>query len=205
MRILRIIPVLLGLVLALSCSQPQSPTLQQGTLLPQAKLISDFSLIDHNGARFNLDRLKNHWTFTFFGYTHCPDVCPTSMAVLAQVQRRLEEAGTRELPEVAFISVDPQRDTPVALATYVPYFHSAFIGVTGDSDEIFKLTRQLGILYGKAETESQDSENYLVDHSASIILFDPDGAFRALFGPPHDPAKIASDFLAIRGYYEKIR
>jgi protein SCO1/2 len=193
------------LVLTLSCSQPQPPTLQQGTLLPQAKLISDFSLIDHNGTRFGLDRFKNHWTFTFFGYTHCPDVCPTSMAMLAQVQNRLEEAGTAELPRVVFFSVDPQRDTPATLATYVPYFHSDFLGVTGDPDEIFQLSRQLGILYGKTETENEDSLNYLVDHSASIILFDPEGGFRALFGPPHDPAKIAADFLAIRDYYEEIR
>lgn len=203
MRMLRIIPVLLGLVLIWSCSQPQPPALQQGTLLPQAKVIGDFSLIDHNDKPFSLSRFKNHWTFTFFGYTHCPDVCPTSMAMLAQVQRRLEENGTEELPQVVFVSVDPQRDTPASLATYVPYFHPEFLGVTGDSEEILKLTRQLGILYAKAETDN--SQSYLVDHSASIILFDPDGGFRALFGPPHDPAKIASDFLAIRDYYEEIR
>ncbi len=201
MKILRIIPVLLSLVLILSCGQPQTPALQQGTLLPQAKVIGDFSLVDQNDQPFTRERLKNHWTFAFFGYTHCPDVCPTSLAMLAQMQRRLEKAGTPELPDVIFVSVDPERDTLATLATYVPYFHPDFLGVTGEPDEIHSFTRRLGILYGKAENDS--GENYLVDHSASVLLFDPDGNMRAVFGPPHDPEKMANDFIAIRNYYEE--
>ena len=200
----RIIATLLGAVLLAACSPPPPPQLAQATLLPSAKPVADFRLTDQAGQPFTLDNLRDHWTLAFFGYTHCPDVCPTSMAMLAQVQRQLEQnpAGA-PLPQVVFFSVDPERDTPQQLASFVPYFHDSFMGVTGDPGEILKLTRQLGIIYGK--TGGSGAGDYLVDHSAAIILFDPAGRFHALFNVPHKPELIASDFLAIRDYYEAIQ
>jgi len=199
--VLLIIPALLGALLLTGCSPPEPPALQQATLLPSPKPVADFQLTDQAGRPFNLDQLKGRWTLAFFGYTHCPDVCPTSMAMLAQVQRQLEQdPNVAQLPQVVFFSVDPERDTPELLASFVPYFHDSFIGVTGDPDEILKLTRQLGIIYGK--TGGSGADDYLVDHSAAIILFDPAGSFHALFNVPHKPELIASDFLAIRDYYE---
>jgi protein SCO1/2 len=200
-RLAQIIPCLLGAVLLLACTPPKPPALQQGTLLPSAKPVADFSLLSETGQAFTLNDLKDHWTFAFFGYTHCPDVCPTSLAMLAKVMRKLENnPGLDKLPRGLFVSVDPQRDTPAVLAKYLPYFHPDFIGATGDAKEIMTLTRQLGILYAKAQGSSND--DYLVDHSAAIILFDPDGKYRALFNVPHDPDKIASDFLLIKQFYE---
>jgi len=197
----RIIPLLLAAVLLAACGRPEPPQLSQGTLLPSAKPVTDFQLTDHHGQPFSLENLKDNWTFTFFGYTHCPDVCPTSMTMLGQVQRKLEQQeGLDKLPQVVFVSVDPERDTTELLSQFVPYFHPDFIGASGDEQNTLKLTRQLGILYGKAEGSAAD--NYLVDHSAAIILLDPDGAFRAIFGIPHDPELIANDFLAIKNYYE---
>jgi len=193
--------MLLAAVLLAACSRPQPPQLSQGTLLPSAKPVTDFQLTDHRGQPFTLENLRNNWTFAFFGYTHCPDVCPTSMTMLAQVQRKLEQQdGLDKLPQVVFVSVDPERDTTALLSEFVPYFHPGFIGASGDAQNTLNLTRQLGILYGKAESSAED--NYLVDHSAAIILLDPDGAFRAVFGVPHDPGLIADDFLAIKNYYE---
>ncbi|HHH42852.1 MAG TPA: SCO family protein [Gammaproteobacteria bacterium] len=201
---IRIIPMLLAAVLLSACSPPQPPQLQQGTLLPDAKIIADFQLTDQNGKPFTRKNLMGKWSFTFFGYTHCPDVCPTSLSMLAQVMKKLEQDKTPGAkPQVVFFSVDPERDTPEVLAQYLPYFNPDFIGVTGDPQQILRLTRQLGILYGKSPGESAD--DYLVDHSASILLFDPDGNFRALFGTPHDPDRIAQDFVAIRNYYEASR
>jgi protein SCO1/2 len=200
----RIIATLLAAVLIAACSAPPPPQLQQGTLLPSAKPVADFRLTDQAGQPFTLDNLKDRWTLAFFGYTHCPDVCPTSMAMLAQVHGQLEQnPDAAELPQVVFFSVDPERDTPELLASFVPYFHDSFIGVTGDPDEILKLTRRLGIIYGK--TGGSGADDYLVDHSAAIILFNPAGNFHALFNVPHKPELIASDFLAIRDYYEAIR
>jgi protein SCO1/2 len=200
----RIVAVSLLAVLLAACSRPEPPQLKQATQLPSPKPVADFQLVDHNGNHFTLDNLKGRWTLAFFGYTHCPDVCPTSLAMLAQVVRRLErnpEAG--QPPQVVFFSVDPQRDTPELLASFVPYFHDSFIGVTGDAEEILKLTRQLGIIYGK--TGGSGDDDYLVDHSASIILFDPAGRFYALFSTPHKPDLIAADFLALKKYYEAIQ
>jgi protein SCO1/2 len=202
--LLTIIPCLLSAVLLLACTPSEPPVLQQGTLLPSAKPIVDFRLLDPKGEPFTLNELQGHWTFAFFGFTHCPDVCPTSLAMLAQVIRKLENNSELDaVPRGLFISVDPQRDTPEALANYLPYFHPDFIGATGDSGEILKLTRQLGIIYAKAQSGNDD--NYLVDHSAAIILFDPDGNYHALFNVPHDPEKIASDFVLVKQFYEANR
>ena len=196
--------MLLAAALLTACSPPEPPQLKQGTLLPFAKAVSDFQLSDHKEQPFTLENLKGTWSFAFFGYTHCPDVCPTSLAMLAQVMKKLEKNDTlNTLPQVVFVSVDPERDTPELLEKYLPYFHPDFIGLTGDPQQILVLTRQLGILYGKAPGDNAD--DYLVDHSAAIILFDPDGNFRALFGVPHDPGLIAQEFVAIKNYYEATR
>jgi len=193
--------MLLAAVLLAACSEPQPPKLSQGTLLPSAKPVAAFQLTDHRGQPFTLENLKDNWTFAFFGYTHCPDVCPTSMAMLAQVQRKLEQQdGLDKLPQVVFVSVDPERDTAALLSEFVPYFHASFIGARGDEQNTLNLTRQLGILYGKVEGSAAD--DYLIDHSTAIILFDPDGDFRAVFGIPHKADLIANDFLAIKTYYE---
>ena len=197
---IHIIPMLLAAVLLSACSPPQPPQLKQGTLLPSAKAIADFQLTDQHGKPFTRNNLVGKWSFAFFGYTHCPDVCPTSLSMLAQVMKKLEKDSTLDtLPQVIFVSVDPERDTPELLAQYLPYFNPDFIGVTGDPQQLL-LTRQLGIMYGKVPGDNAD--DYLVDHSASIILFDPDGNFLALFGMPHDPDLIAQDFVAIKNYYE---
>ena len=198
---IHIIPMLLAAVLLSACSPPQPPQLKQGTLLPSAKAIADFQLTDQHGKPFTRNNLVGKWSFAFFGYTHCPDVCPTSLSMLAQVMKKLEKDSTLDtLPQVIFVSVDPERDTPELLAQYLPYFNPDFIGVTGDPQQLLLLTRQLGIMYGKVPGDNAD--DYLVDHSASIILFDPDGNFLALFGMPHDPDLIAQDFVAIKNYYE---
>jgi len=200
----RIIPLLLATALLVACSPPEPPQLQQATLLPSPKPVADFNLTSARGEPFTQDNLKGHWTFAFFGYTHCPDVCPTSLAMLARVMDRLKKNPRLDsLPRGLFVSVDPQRDTPATLASYVPYFDPDFTGATGAPEQIMTLTRQLGILYMKTAGNSEN--DYLIDHSTAIILFDPDGKFHALFNGPHDADKIASDFLLIKDYYEATR
>jgi protein SCO1/2 len=200
----RIIPMLAILALLAGCAPPPMPELQQATVLPNPKILAGFRLVDQDEQPFTPERLRGHWSFAFFGYTHCPDVCPMSLTMLAQVQRKLvQEPDIGQQPQGLFFSVDPERDTPELLSGFVPYFHPDFIGVTGDAEQIKRLTRQLGIVYGKVDPEA--TEGYLVDHSAAIILFDPQGRFYALFNVPHDPDKIASDFVAIKDYYEATR
>ena len=158
--------------------------------------IVDFQLVDHFGERFDNARLREHWTFMFFGFTYCPDICPMTLSVLDQVERRLQTEYP-ELPmQVVFVSVDPARDTPERLGQYVPYFNPGFLGVTGAEAQIERLSRQLGILYIHHEDEDGDG-NYMVDHSSAVLLIDPNGRFSALFPAPHLPDTLYQDLLRI--------
>ena len=166
------------------------------TVLEPANSIGNFELITHFGTAFTLDSLKGKWSLLFFGYTNCPDVCPTTLQTLTQVDKQISENTTDDHQmQVVFVSVDPERDTPERLAQYVPYFNQSFIGVTGKQTEINRLTQQLGILH--LRVESNDDQNYLVDHTSSILLFNPSGELRALFSVPHKAKDIADDVLKI--------
>ena len=168
----------------------------KATVLEPANSIGDFELITHLGTSFTLDSLKGKWSLLFFGYTNCPDVCPTTLQTLTQVDKQISENATDDHQmQVVFVSVDPERDTPERLAQYVPYFDQSFIGVTGKQTEINRLTQQLGILHMRVE--SNDDQNYLVDHTSSILLFNPRGELRALFSVPHKAKDIADDVLRI--------
>jgi len=177
------------------------PTDLAATLLERAKPLSDFQLLDHNNQPIGLAQLKSKWTFMFFGYTHCPDVCPLAMRVMQQVWKQL---GYLEKPDnnvqMYFVSVDPDRDTPELLKQYATHYNPNFIGVTGKSDQIDVLTGQLGILYGFGDPDEKG--DYHVNHSGQIVLIDPQGNMRGVFSPPHEPQSISRDFLKIREYVE---
>ena len=170
----------------------------QATHFNTARALQPFELLDHTGKAFTNNELRGHWSFIFFGYTHCPDVCPTTLSVLNSVATRLREQ-TRQTRYI-FVSVDPERDTPDKLGQFVSYFNADFIGVTGTTEAIGQLTRQLGVIAARVE-DGADAENYLVDHTASILLIDPDGHFHALFSPPLKAADIVSDFIRIAEAY----
>jgi len=142
--------------------------------------------------------LQGVWSFLFFGYTHCPDVCPTTLSVLNSVAQKLG-SDARDVRFV-FISVDPERDTPETLARFVSYFNGDFIGVTGEPGAIERLTKQLGVLYMRVAS-SDNPGSYLMDHTASVFLVDPDGRYHAVFSPPITAEKIVTDFARIRADY----
>ena len=173
----------------------------EATVLDTPRPLTAFSLQDHDNRPFNDQTLKGHWSFLFFGYTHCPDVCPISLKVMQDTWKQIPHDPTdKAAPRMFFVSVDPDRDTSELLKQYVNYFDPSFIGVTGDANEIDKLTGQLGILYG-FEDKDPETGNYNVNHSAQFLLLDPQGRLRAVVSPPHDPATIASNFQSIREYY----
>ena len=174
----------------------------EATLLDKSKPLTNFNLIDHDNSPFNLTSLQNNWSFLFFGYTHCPDVCPLAMQVMRKVWLAPElKAATETNLKMVFVSVDPDRDTPAILKSYAQYYNPAFIGVTGKADEIDILTRQIGILYGFDEPNKNG--DYNVSHSGQIILIDPNGNMRAVFSPPLNPASIVKDFVAIKKFVEQ--
>jgi protein SCO1 len=158
----------------------------QGVVLKPARQIAVPELIKHDGTAFNNDDLSGNWTLMFFGYTHCPDICPITMNVLAEAKKK--SAG--DFPRVVFVSVDPQRDTVDLLDGYVHYFDPEFIGVTGDEKLIQALTLQTSVLYMKVPGESGDENDYLVDHSSSILLINPNGQLVAFLKAPHTPGSI---------------
>jgi protein SCO1/2 len=146
--------------------------------------------------------LRGRWSLVFFGFTHCPDVCPSALYDLDLASRQLAEAnaaagdGTGPAHQVVFVSVDPERDTPERIAQYVAYFNPGFIGVTGAHEQLAALTAQLGIAY-QVEEHAAGSERYDVVHSASVVLIDPRGHLRGAFPPPLDALAIARDLALL--------
>ncbi len=171
------------------------PALQSGTALPQPRALGPFSLGDTAGGAFDTAALQGRWTLLSFGYTSCPDVCPVVLGVLRDVQRRLDEGQPGMPLRVVFVSVDPERDGLDHLRQYVTYFDARFVGATGSHAALQDLTRQAGVLYQRAP--GSDASPYLVDHSATILLVDPQGRLAALFSPPHDAAALARDVVSL--------
>jgi len=167
------------------------------TVFPDPKPLTAFALTDHKNRVFDLASLKGKWSFLFFGFTHCPDVCPTTLAVLARARDNIAKntVGAVDI-QFVFISVDPNRDTASKLRQYVDYFDSNFLGVTGDNAQIGNLAGQLGAAYQVAITPGV--ENYPVYHSAAVFLLDPGARYHAVFTPPHDAEAISKRFKVVR-------
>ncbi len=178
---------------------PIAIPLKAATLLEPPKVLkNDFQLSDHDGRPFNLDSLQGHWSFIFFGYTHCPDVCPITLKIMQSAWKKIPHHNGEV--KLYFVSVDPDRDNLDILKRYTRYFDPSFIGVTGKADEIDRFTNQLGILYG-FEDKDEKTGAYVVNHSAHIILLDPEGRWRAVLSPPFEAENIASDFQQIRNHF----
>ncbi|MCI0436838.1 MAG: SCO family protein, partial [Gemmatimonadetes bacterium] len=171
------------------------PVLEQATLLSAARPLPSLTLTDHAGRDFGRDRLLGHWTLMFFGFTHCPDVCPTTLATLAQARKLLADLPLSDRPAIVLVSVDPARDTPDALAQYVGHFDAEFVGVTGRPAAIEVLTRELGVAV--LAGVPADDGSYTVDHTAAIFLIDASASFAAVFGGSHAADLIARDYRRI--------
>jgi protein SCO1/2 len=174
---------------------PPSGKLPSATLLNDEQPLPAFSFSRSGPALTNAD-LERHWTIMFFGYTYCPDICPTTLATLKDFKARVVAAGISP-PQVVFISVDPARDTPARIASFVSFFDPAFIGATGDDAALAPLAKNLGVHYQRLE--GADKDHYVVDHSAGVYLIDPKGRLKALFNWPQDAAAMAQDYPAIIG------
>jgi protein SCO1/2 len=170
----------------------QTAELQHATVLPEPMQLPEFRLVDQDNRPFTRSSLLGRQTLLFFGFTHCPDICPATLQVLATARRQLaaELPGTAALPDILLISVDPQRDPPAALKSYTGYFGAGVKGVTGDHAELRKLTSVLGIYYSVNDSGSAD---YSVDHSTAVLLINSDAEFQAVFGTPLDVDTLVAD------------
>jgi protein SCO1 len=167
------------------------------TLFPAPKPLAAFAFKDHEDRAFDLSRLRGKWSFLFFGYTHCPDICPTTLATLARAHENIAKsaAGAKDV-QFVFISVDPNRDTAGKLGQYVTYFDTAFLGVTGDDAQLGNLAAQLGAAYQLAIAPGM--ENYPVYHTTAVFLVDPRARYHAVFAPPLDAEGISRRFEVLR-------
>jgi len=167
------------------------------TLFPDPKPLTAFALTDHKNRVFDLAALKGKWSFLFFGFTHCPDICPTTLAILARARDNIAKSkvGAEDV-QFVFISVDPNRDTAGKLGQYVAYFDTTFLGVTGNDAQIGNLARQLGAPY---QVEFKlGMENYPVYHTTTVFLVDPRARYHAMFTPPLDAETISRRFKVLR-------
>jgi protein SCO1 len=179
----------LGLLLwgALALRGEAPVALESGVALATPRPIADFALTDQDGKPFNRARLEGHWTLVFAGFTQCPDVCPTTLGVLKAVEQKMQARA----PHLVFVSVDPERDTPDVLKRYVAYFSPRLVGASGPVAELDKLCGSLGLAYMKVPGSSV--AEYTMDHSAALVLVDPQARVAAYFTPPHRPETLAAD------------
>jgi protein SCO1/2 len=187
-----------------SSSQSSAPDLIKAVMLDPPRTINEFNLIDHQRQTVTRQRFVDHWTFVFFGFTNCPDVCPATLAQLVRINGLLKER--QELNnkiQFYFVSVDPQRDTLEHLAEYIAFFDQSFVAMTGDEPALRHFESELGS-YHRIEASRPDG-NYNVQHSADIFLIDPAGRLTAKFSPPMEIAVVVKQFdMLVHQYAQKV-
>jgi protein SCO1/2 len=191
-----------GLTLSYLQNKPRDIPQVEGLLWPDPPSLEPIQLLDHEDEPFTLEQLRGRWSLLFFGFTSCPDICPSTLDSLSRVHENLQthDLYTRT-GQVVFVSVDPERDSSSRLHDYVKYFHKDFIGVTGTDSELRKLTSKLGVLYIKV---AESSEHYSVDHSAGIFFIDPALRLVSVVTPPHSMSEIVRRFDAVSAHIASV-
>ena len=169
-------------------SEAPTPGAPGMTLLPPRAPLVAFELRDQRDQVFDTARLRGKWSLLFFGYTHCPDICPITLGTLKQVHQLLGDKNKNI--QYIFVAVDPERDTPTLLANYTGYFHPDFLGLSGPHSELDKLTKALGVNYRLGKNDTGD---YQVDHSAAVFLVDPQVRLRGVFSAPQNAQNMAAN------------
>ncbi|UZE01132.1 SCO family protein [Pseudomonas mediterranea] len=158
-------------------------------LLPQARTLPDVKMTDQDGQPVAVDGLKDKWSLLFFGYTFCPDICPTTLAQLRQIKSELPKEAVDKL-QIVLVSVDPNRDTPKQLKQYLGYFDPQFKGLTASSiEDLQKLANAVSIPFIPADTSKP---NYTVDHSGNLAVIGPDGSQRGFIRAPLNNQKLVA-------------
>ncbi len=170
--------------------------LRAAQLFPTPRALTEFQMETAAGEPFTRSDLEGQWSLLFFGFTNCPDICPDTLAMLSQAMDQLRLMRREELPQVVFVSVDPERDQGELLEEYVHWFDPEFTAVTGSEEQLQALTRQLGIVYYR-ETPDENTGFYNVDHSAAVMIVDPQGRLHGRFSHPLVPDDVVADLFRI--------
>jgi len=194
--ILIIVAFAAGLILArlLAPSRDAPPQTERATVLPQARPLPELALVDQDGGKLPGDFFVGRWTLVFFGFTQCPDVCPTTLATLAGVAKQLKDLPADQQPRVLLVSVDPERDTPELLAAYVRFFDPAFLAAAGTPEAVAEAANAFGVPYARVDLPDG---GYTMDHGSGIFVVGPEGGIDAFLSAPHDARIIAQDYRAL--------
>lgn len=168
-----------------------------GIYLTKPQPLMPFALTQTDGKPFTDQNLQDQWSLVFFGFTYCPDICPTTLALLNAVILKIQEHPQLTAPQVIFVSIDPERDNLAQLDKYTHYFNPDFIAVTGEGSQLQSFSRQLGVVYDKVFMK--ESDQYLMEHSTSIALINPQGAIQAIFTSPHQLDSLSEDLGKVIG------
>ena len=167
------------------------------TMLPKPRELPAFVLQQSDGAPLTAEELHGHWTLVFLGFTHCPDVCPTTLAQLAGAQKQWAALPEATRPRVLFISADPDRDTPKITGDYAHAFHADSLAATAPVPQLESFARSLSLVFMKVAGPSGRDDDYSIDHSATMIVLDPQARMAGVIVPPFDAKAIAADMLAL--------
>ncbi|MCC2606458.1 SCO family protein [Planctobacterium marinum] len=184
-----VIALVAGVWLALNIAPPSVSEPAYAQMYPAPRMLNDGELNGHDGSTITPDWFKDQWTLVFVGYTWCPDICPTTLAELKRIYPQLTKLSEHPPVKVLFISVDPGRDDTARLKQYIEFFNPDFYAATAEHKQLFPFIRSMGMAYAIAE--STDKPDYLVDHSASMVIVNPDGHVIGRFKPDHKPGQLA--------------
>ena len=171
----------------------KKPTLLTGKILTRPMELDNFELIDQNNQTFNSESLKGNWTILFFGYTNCPDVCPTTIYKLAEVKNDVNQNLPSKNFNTVLVTLDPDRDTPERLDEYIGYFDESMLGVTGTYKNIQSFSSNLSVFYQRINKDG----GYDFNHTASIFVFNQDGSLFATMSPATSVSELRDDFYTI--------
>lgn len=202
--ILAIVAFAAGLLLArvLVPSKPAPPATEHATVLDPPRALPALSLVDVDGRPLGPDFFKGAWTIVFFGFTTCPDVCPTTLATLAQFAKQLEDLPQSARPRVLLVTVDPERDDPAKLGAYVRFFDPAFLGATGSLEAVSAAATAFGVPFAKV---SLPEGGYTMDHGSGLFVVDPSGSIVAYSSSPHVADVLARDYRSLVARQEENR
>lgn len=173
------------------------PAPQAITLLPNPRVLPAFALQQASREPLTQDVLKGHWTVVFLGFTHCPDVCPTTLARLSAAQKQWASLPVASRPRVLFVSADPERDTPEVVARYAHAFHPDSLAATAPVPALESFARSLSLVFMKVPGSSGKPDDYSIDHSAALVLLDSQARMAGVAQPPFDIQGIAADLAAL--------
>ena len=172
-----------------ACGHSQAPAKLYGADIAGADFVGDFDLLDHHGAKRQLTDYQGKVVVLFFGYTHCPDVCPTAMADMAKMMKLLGSDANQV--QVLFVTLDPERDSQQVLAKYVPSFDERFVGLYGNAQQTAEAAKRYKVFFEKKDVAGKSG--YTIDHSAGAFVFDKAGKVRIYFRNGQKPNEMASD------------